>query len=85
VPTSAKPSDIAHFAVVGRVEAEAEDERIARAAVTPPGERILAGFRMGTALPMTPELLAEIDSRADGQMELARRRIALGLTSKQRA
>jgi hypothetical protein len=28
---------------------------------------------------MTPALLAEVDANADGQMELARRRIALAL------
>jgi hypothetical protein len=36
-------------------------------------------------LPLTPPLLAEIDARADGQMELARRRIALGLRGKARS
>jgi hypothetical protein len=46
---------------------------------------MLAGIRLGAMLPMTPVLLAEIDARADGQMELARRRIALGIGSKARA
>ncbi len=42
------------------------------------------GLQMGAELPFTPALLAEIDARADGQMELARRRIALGLGTKGR-
>jgi hypothetical protein len=74
---SAGPRDFAHFAAIATVEAIAEEERFARAAGTAPGERILVGLRLGAALPMTPALLAEIDARADGQMELARRRLAL--------
>jgi hypothetical protein len=31
---------------------------------------------------MTPALLAEIDAQADGQIEIARRRVALGLGTK---
>jgi hypothetical protein len=34
--------------------------------------------------PLTPAVLAELDARADGQMEIARRRIALGLGTKAR-
>jgi hypothetical protein len=74
--------DLAHFAAVAAAEAESEEERFARAARTPPGERILTGLRLGAELPMTPPLVAEIDARADGQMELARRRIALGLAGQ---
>lgn len=69
----------AHFAAVAAAEAAEEDERIRRAVETPPGERMRAGIEMGEELPCTPALLAEIDARADGQMEIARRRIALGL------
>jgi hypothetical protein len=78
------PRDVEHFATIGAAEAAEEDERLARAARTPPGERILMGLQMGAELPFTPALLAEIDARADGQMELARRRIALGLGTKGR-
>ncbi len=77
--TSAGPRDFAHFTAIAAAEAAEEEQRFARAARTPPGERILIGLRLGTALPMTPALLAEIDARADGQMELARRRLALAL------
>jgi hypothetical protein len=76
---SASRGDFAHFAAIAAAEAETEEQRFAAAARTPPGERMLAGLRLGAQLPMTPALLAEIDARADGQMELARRRIALGL------
>jgi len=77
--TVATPRDLAHFAAVGAAEVAEEAERFARAGRTAPGERIVAGMRMGSALPLTPEMLAEIDARADGQMEIARRRLALGL------
>lgn len=73
----ATPRDEAHFEAVGRAEEQEEEERFLRAAETPPGERMLRGFRLGAALPWTSALLAEADARADGQMELARRRIAL--------
>jgi hypothetical protein len=76
---SASRRDFAHFAVISAVEEEAEEQRCARAANTPPGERMLIGLRLGAGLPITPAVLAEIDARADGQMELARRRLALGL------
>lgn len=75
----ATPEHRAHFEAVAAAEAAEEEERYVRAARTPPGERMEAGIRLGTMLPLTPPLLAEIDARADGQMELARRRIALGL------
>jgi len=78
----ATPRDHAHFAAIGAAEAAEEQERFVRAAETPPGERVLVGTRLGAALPFTPVLLAELDARADGQMELARRRIALGLGTK---
>lgn len=77
---SASRRDFAHFAAIASAEAESEEQAFTRAASRPPGEGILIGFRLGAELPMTPALLAEIDARADGQMELARRRIALGLT-----
>ncbi len=77
---SASARDRAHFAAVAAAEAEFEEQRYVRAAGVPPGERMLAGLRLGAELPMTPALLAEIDARADGQMELARRRIVLALT-----
>ena len=71
--------DLAHFATIGAAEEAEEEARIARACDTPPGERILLGISLGVELPWTPALIAELDARADGQMELARRRIALGL------
>lgn len=76
--------DFAHFATIAAAEAETEEQRFARAARTPPGERILTGLRLGAELPMTAAMLAEIDARADGQMELARRRLALGLVRSRR-
>jgi len=84
VRRSASPRDFAHFAAIGSAEAETEEQRFIHAARTPPGERLLTGLRLGAELPITPVLLAEIDARADGQMELARRRIALGLARKRR-
>ena len=81
---SACRRDFAHFAAIATTEAETEEQRFAHAARTPPGERILTGLRLGAALPLTPALLAEIDARADGQMELARRRMALGLARSRR-
>lgn len=82
--TTASSRDRAHFAAIAAAEAAAEEERFARAAETPPGERMILGIRLGTMLPLTPAALAEIDARADGQMELARRRIALGVGTKAR-
>lgn len=76
---TASDRDRAHFAAIARGEAENEDERYERAARTPPGERILEGYRLGLEVPWTPAHLAEVDARADGQMEIARRRIAMGL------
>ena len=81
---SASRRDFAHFSAIAAAEAETEEQRFAHAARTPPGEGILTGLRLGAALPMTPALLAEIDARADGQMEIARRRIALGLVRSRR-
>jgi len=75
----ATPEDHRHFAAVAAAEAAEEEERYARAARTAPGERMQEGIRLGMILPLTPPLLAEIDARADGQMELARRRVALGI------
>jgi hypothetical protein len=76
---SASVRDFAHFAAIGSAEAETEEQRFARAARMPPGEGILIGLRLGAELPMTPALLVEIDARVDGEMELARRRVALAL------
>jgi hypothetical protein len=75
----ATPRDRAHFAAIAASEARSEDERIADAIATPPGERMVRGIELGLALPWTPAVLAEIDARADGQSELARRRVALGV------
>lgn len=75
----ASAEDLAHFAAIGAAEEAEEEARIARACETPPGERILVGIRLGAELPWTPALIAELDARADGQMEIARRRISLGL------
>jgi len=68
-----------HFAAIAEGEERSAAEQIERALVTPPGQRILEGIRLGAATPWTPAHLAELDARTDGQMELARRRIALGL------
>jgi hypothetical protein len=78
---TAIPEDIAHFAAIAAAEEAAENERIARALETPPGERMRRGLELGAEIPWTPAVLAEIDARTDGQMELARRRVALGLGS----
>jgi hypothetical protein len=43
---------------------------------------MLAGIRLGMQLPWTRAVLAEVDAQTDGQMELARRRIALSIGSK---
>lgn len=75
----ATDSDRAHFAAIAEGERRSEEERIERAIATPPGERILEGFRLAGESPWTPAHLAELDARTDDQMELARRRIALGL------
>lgn len=83
-PAVATPRDQAHFAAIAAAEAAEEEARFARAAATPPGERILAGARLSAVFPLTPAVLAELDARADGQMEIARRRIALGLGTKAR-
>lgn len=79
---NAEPKDSAHFAAIKAAEEAEEEERFRRAAETPPGDRMLRGSRLGAELPWTPLLLAEVDARADEQMELARRRIALGLGRK---
>jgi hypothetical protein len=71
--------DREHFEAIAAAEAASEDERIAHAVATPPGERMVRGIELGMEVPWTPAVVAEIDARADGQAELARRRIALGL------
>ncbi len=70
--------DREHFAIAAG-ERAGEEERIDRALRLSPGERILLGFRLAAASPWTPAHAAEADARTDGEMELARRRIALGL------
>jgi hypothetical protein len=70
--------DRAHLAAIAAGERLSETERIERALATTPGERILEGFRLGAEAPWTAAHLAELDARTDGEMELARRRIALG-------
>lgn len=82
VTNVATPKDLAHFAAIRTAEEASEEDRLRRAAETPPGERMLRGSRLGAELPWTPALLAEADARADGQMELARRRIAMGLRGR---
>lgn len=82
--SAASPRDLAHFAAIAAAEAVSEEERIARAVSTPPGERMVLGIELGTAFPWTPAVFAEIDARTDGQAELARRRIALGLSHRAR-
>ena len=79
MPEIASARDLAHFEAIAAGERAEEEARITRATETPPGERMLAGIKLGAALGWSPALLAEIDAQADGQMELARRRIALGL------
>jgi hypothetical protein len=76
-PVSSK--DREHFAAIATAERQSEEERIDAALHTPPGERILEGLRLGRLAPKSGAHLAEEDARADGQMELARRRLALGL------
>jgi hypothetical protein len=76
---TATSRDRDHFSAIAAAEAKTEEERLARAVTTPPGERMLLGIELGAEVPWTPAVLAEIDARADGQAELARRRIALGL------
>jgi len=68
-----------HFAAIAEGERRSAEERIEQALATDPGERVLEGLRLGAAAPWTPAHLAELDARTDGQMELARRRIARGL------
>ncbi len=80
---SASPKDHAHFRAIAAGERESEDERIERALETPPGERMIAGSDLGAEIAWTGATLAELDARTDGQMELARRRIALGLDGRQ--
>jgi hypothetical protein len=74
--------DRAHFAAIAEGEALAEEERIALAAGCSPGELIQRGIDVSAETPWSPAHLAELDAVTDGQMELARRRIALGLGPK---
>ena len=76
--------DRAHFSAIAEGERSSEEERIERSLGIPAGERILEGFRLAAESPWTPAHLAELDARSDGQMELARRRIALGLNVERR-
>jgi hypothetical protein len=77
--TTARERDRRHFEAIAAGERLSEQERIARAATTPPGERILLGAELSAGIAWTPAHLAELDAQTDGQMELARRRVALGL------
>jgi hypothetical protein len=74
--------DRRHFEAIAAGERASQLERIERAARTSPGERILEGAELAAQMPWTPAHLAELDARADDQMELARRRIALGLDGR---
>ena len=78
----ATQADWDHFAAIAEAEAESERDAFAEAARTPPGERILEGARLGALVTWTPAHLAEIDARVDGEMELARRRVARSLTHR---
>jgi hypothetical protein len=75
----ASARDRRHFEAVAEGEGRTEEERIERALRTAAGERVLEGLRLAAEAPWTPAHLAELDARTDEQMELARRRIALGL------
>jgi hypothetical protein len=75
----ASEEDIAHFAAVAAAKVESEIERLDAALRTPAGERMLLGVALGLEGPWTAAHLAEMDARTDGEMELARRRIALAL------
>jgi hypothetical protein len=81
---AASSRDIGHFSAIAAAEAASEDERISRAVATAPGDRMALGIELGAALPWTSEIMAEIDARTDGQAELTRRRIALGLSHRAR-
>jgi hypothetical protein len=74
--------DRRHFAAIAEAERQSEEDRIDDSLRTPPGERILEGLRLGRVVRLTPAHLAEIDAQADGQMELSRRRLALGLDAE---
>ena len=71
--------DRAHFAVLAESVHEDEEARMVDALATPPGERMLLGLQLAAGWPWTGAHLAELDAQADSQMELARRRVALGL------
>jgi len=75
----ASASDREHFEEIARATEAQETDSYARAAACPPGAGMLVGLRLGLLLPKSPAIMAEDDARADGQMELARRRLALGL------
>jgi hypothetical protein len=77
--TKASARDKLHFEAIASGERLSELESIERAATTPPGERMLLGAELAAQMPWTSAHLAEQDARSDGQMELARRRVALGL------
>ena len=80
--SAATPEDLAHFAAIRAAEETAEEERFQRAAETPPGNGCSPACASERGHGAHATGSAEIDARTDGQMELARRRIALGLTSK---
>lgn len=76
---AATARDRAHFDAIAQAEAQSERDRIEEALRTSPLDRMRAAVELEVAAMWTPAHLAEVDARADGQMELARRRIALGL------
>lgn len=78
----ARKADRAHFVAIGAAEEQSEAERIEAALRTPPAERMRRGFELADAMPLSPAQLAEIDAMADGQIELARRRVARRLAAR---
>jgi hypothetical protein len=77
--TAVTDADRRHFEAIAEAERLSELERIDEALRKSPGERVLEGLRLGMRAPWTPAHQAEMDARADGQMELARRALAMGM------
>ncbi len=69
-----------HFAAIAATERDSERQRIQQATQMTPEERILAGLELARSVHWTKAHWAELDRQTDGQLELARRRIALNLT-----
>ncbi len=80
----ATQKDRAHIAAIAEATRAEEEQAIAAAAAMTPSERLAAGFALMDDAPWTPAQLAQIDADADSQMELARRRVAMGLTLRKR-